>query len=191
LRGVELPDSAQPRDDGPGALERPATVEGPRLEEDALARSDVGADPHHVDHAVAVGSDGATLPSAGLVVVGRCGELARGPGIAAVGGTSEQDRFGSGRAAESDVADIGVAEVGAALGVVGPDLFLVAEEGLVLPGDDHRVHPGVVVTSDGARQIIGAGHRDGGIAGKAGIAREVGGDVRVVQPLPIGPREVA
>ena len=77
-----------------------ASVERAGLEEHALARHDVGADPDDVHHAVAVGADRAALAAAGLAVVGRRGQLARSPGVTAVGGPGEQHRLGSGRAPE-------------------------------------------------------------------------------------------
>ena len=133
LGRVELADAGRRLDDRPRPLEVRAAVEGPGLEEDALAGLDVGADPDHVDHAGAVGADRAALPAAGLGVVGRRGELrvrqVSPPSVDRANSTGSE----SGRAAEADVADVDVAEVRARLGVVGPDLLLVAEQRRVLP----------------------------------------------------------
>ena len=94
-------------------------------------------------------------------------------------------------APEAHVADVGVAEVWARLGVVGPQLLLVAEQRLVLAGHDDRIHPGVVVTGDGPGDVVGPRHRDRTRTRETRAAREVRRDVGVVQALAVGPREVA
>ena len=175
----------------PAAARIGAAIERAGLEEDAIAGLDVGADPDHVDDTGAVGADRAALATAGLVVVGGGGELAGAPRVTAVGGVGEQHGLRPGGAAEADVADVGVAEVRARLGVVGPDLLLVAEQRRVLAGHDDRVHPGVVVTGNRTGDVVGSRNRDGAGTFEALSAREVGRDVRVVQTLAVGPGEIA
>src|SRR5207247_3513805 len=82
------------RGDLPGLVEVAAAVERAGQEEHALAGLDVGAFPDDVDHARAVGPDGAALPPAGLGVVGGRAELGLAPGAATVGRGAEPDGLG-------------------------------------------------------------------------------------------------
>ena len=101
-------------------------------------------------------------PPVWRVVRGRR-QLAGAASVAAVGAAGEQHRLAPRCAAEADVAHVDVAEERAADGVVGPDLFLVAEQGAVLLGDDHRRHPRRLAGSPAGGSggdVVGAGDGD-------------------------------
>ena len=182
---------AEPRHDRAGPLEGRPAVERARLEEDAVT---VGRSrPTRRTRHRAVGPDRAALPAAGLGVVRGRAQLPGRPGVATVGGPGEQHGLAApavAAAAEPDVADVDVAEVRTGLGVVGPDLLLVAEQRRVLLGHDHRRLPGGLVTARAAGDVVGAGHGDGGGTAEARVSREGRRDVGVVEPLPVGPREL-
>ncbi len=95
-------------------------------------------------------------------------------------------------AAEADVADVSVAEVGAGRGVVHPELLLVGEEGRALAAHDHRVIPSAGVPGRGGGNIIRARDGDGAAALECllvAVGAEIGGDVGVVESRAVGPRE--
>jgi hypothetical protein len=149
---------------------------------------------------VAVGADRATgppeaIPAAGIV--GRRRDLVVGPGVTTVGRGCHDQRLREARhAPEGRVADVGVSEERARRGVVGPHLLLVGEQRRVLLAHDHRGSPIALVGHDRSRQPgrgrpVDARDRHRLEPVEPLPAREVGGQVRVVQARPVAPREAA
>jgi hypothetical protein len=120
-----------------------------------------------------------------------------GPGVATVGrGRHDQRLRGSRHPPEGAVADVGVPEERAGFGVIRPHLLLVGEQRGALLADDDRCLP-VGLGGHGRRREPGRGravdprHRDRLEPPESLLAGEVRGQVRVVQPRPVRPRELA
>ena len=148
---------------------------------------------------MAVGADRAAVGRIALAIVRGGRNLVLRPRVAAVMRDRDDERRGDRiradfLSAERRPANVDGAEERACRGVVGPDLLLVGERGRGLPGDRDRRHPGALVAGRGGRDVVGAGDRDPFEAFecllRAGRA-EVGGQVGVVEPRAVGPRERA
>ena len=156
--------------------------------------------PHHVHRALTVGAHDAALPttsSARRDGVGGLTDLALSPGVAPVGRASEHHRLrgaAESSAAEGNVAHVDVAEIGAGLGVVRPDRFLIGERGAALLRRDHRRHPGILVIGRRGLDIVGARNRDRLEALEPDVlggVRERRRQVREVEAGAVAPRELA
>ena len=132
-----------------------------------------------------------------LVLLVAGADLARGPAVTAVGRGRHDQRLGfAGHATEGRGADIDAAEERARRGVVGPHLFLVGEQGRVLLADDHWRLPVRLVRHRRRSQPSGgrpvdSRHGDRLEAVEPLLAGEVRGQVGVIQPRPVRPREAA
>ena len=141
--------------------------------------------------AVAIGTDRASglTPLARRHIVRRAHLLVH-PRVAAIGRGRDDRRRGT-RALELVVADVDVAEERTALGVVDPELLLVAERGGGLLRQDHGRLPRALDVRRRRRDVVRPGHGDALEPLQPAPGRQSGNEVRVVQPGAVRPREVA